>query len=180
MAKKIKTSTVAVLDIGSSKVVCFIAKIDPFGRINVVGIGHNVSQGIKAGRIADIKNAEISIAQAVEAAEQMAGETIKNINISISSNNLLSQRVAADLMVTGNEISDKDLNRLVFQVLDRFNEKDLDVVHSFAYDYILDGNRGIDNPLGMYGNNMTAEFHVLAASPTYLLNISNCIAQCQL
>lgn len=180
MAKKIKTSTLSILDIGSSKIVCFIAKIDPFGRINIAGIGHNVSHGMKAGRIADIKSAEISIAQAVEAAEQMAGETIKNIHVGISSNNLLSQRVAADLLVTGNEISEKDLNRLIFQVLDRFNEKELDVVHSFAYDYILDGNRGIDNPLGMYGNNLTSEFHVLAAAPTYLLNLSNCIARCQL
>lgn len=180
MAKKVKASTVAVLDIGSSKIVCFIAKIDPFGRMNIVGIGHNVSQGIKAGRITDIKAAENAIAQAIESAEKMANETIRSIYVSISSNNLFSQRTSTDLLVTGHEITEKDLNRMIFQILDKFNEQDFDVIHSFAYDYILDGNRGVDSPLGMYGNNLAAEFHVLSASPSYLINVSNCIARCQL
>jgi cell division protein FtsA len=180
MVKKTKNSIVAVLDIGSAKVVCLIAKIDLAGNINVIGIGHNVSQGLKAGRITDINAAEASIAQAVEAAERMAGETIKSIYVSTSSNNLLSQRISSELMVTGHEISDKDINRIVFQVLDKFQEQELDVVHSFAYDYILDGNRGIDNPLGMYGNALVADFHIISAPANYLLNVSNCISRCQL
>jgi cell division protein FtsA len=180
MVKKIKSSTVAVLDIGSSKVVCFIAKIDPFGRINITGIGHNVAQGVKAGRITDIRAAEISIAQAVEAAEKMAAESIKTLYVGISSNNLISQRISSELLVTGHEISDKDINRLMFQVLDRFNDQELDVVHSFPYDYVLDGNRGIDNPLGMYGNSLAADFHTLSSPTNYLLNINNCIMRCQL
>ncbi len=180
MVKKIKSSTVAVLDIGSSKVVCFIAKIDPFGRINITGIGHNVAQGIKAGRITDIRAAEISIAQAIEAAEKMAAESIKTLYVGISSNNLISQCISSELLVTGHEISDKDINRLVFQVLDRFNDQELDVVHSFAYDYVLDGNRGIDNPLGMYGNSLAADFHTLSSPTNYLLNVNNCIMRCQL
>ncbi len=180
MVKKIKSSTIAVLDIGSSKVVCFIAKVDPFGRINIIGIGHNVAQGVKAGRITDIRAAEISIAQAAEAAEKMAGESIKTLYIGISSNNLLSQCISSELLVTGHEISDKDINRLVFQVLDKFNEQELDVIHSLAYDYMLDGNRGIDNPLGMYGNSLAADFHILSSPTNYLLNVSNCIARCQL
>lgn len=180
MAKKIKSATVAILDLGSSKVACFIAKLGPFGRIEIIGIGHNVSQGIKAGRITDIKAAENSIAQAVESAEQMAGENIRKIFVSISSNNLISQCMSSDLLVTGHEISDKDLNRLLLQILEKFNEQDLDVIHSFPYDYILDGNRGIDNPLGMYGNQLSGDYHILSSPANYLINVSNCISRCQL
>lgn len=180
MAKKIKSSTVAILDLGSSKVACFIAKLGPFGRVEITGIGHNVSQGIKAGRITDIKAAENSIAQAVESAEQMAGENIRKIFVSISSNNLISQCMTSDLLVTGHEINDKDLNRLLLQMLEKFNEQDLDVIHSFPYDYILDGNRGIDNPLGMYGNQLSAEYHILSSPANYLINVSNCVSRCQL
>jgi cell division protein FtsA len=180
MAKKLKSSIVAVLDIGSSKIACFIAKIGPFGRLEIIGIGHNISQGIKAGRITDIKAAENSIAQAVEAAEQMAGEVIKKIYVSISSNNLISQCMTSDLMISGHEINDKDLNRLLFQALDKFHEQDLDVIHSFPYDYMLDGNRGIENPLGMYGNNLTCAYHILSATSNFLLNMNNCITRCQL
>jgi cell division protein FtsA len=180
MVKKAKNSTVAVLDIGSAKVVCFIARVDAVGNVHVTGIGHNIAQGLKAGRITDINAAEASIAQAVEAAERMAGETIKSIYVGAASNNVLSQRISSELMVTGHEISDKDLNRIIFQVLDKFQEQELDVIHSFAYDYILDGNRGIENPLGMYGNSLVADFHLISAPANYLLNISNCVARCQL
>lgn len=180
MAKKVKNSTVAVLDVGSSKLVCFIAKIDAFGQISVTGIGHNVAQGIKCGRITDINAAEISIAQAVEAAERMSGETVKSVYIGLNSNNLISRRMSTELMVTGHEISDKDINRMMFQVIDQFGQQELDVIHSIPYDYVLDGNRGIENPLGMYGNTLVGDFHVISAPSNYLLNISNCVARCQL
>ncbi len=180
MVKKAKHKTVGILDIGSSKIVCLIAKIDLLGSVQVVGIGHNVSQGLKAGRITDINAAEASIAQAIESAERMAGETIKGLYVSVSSNNLISQRMSSELMITGHEVTEKDLNRMIFQVLDKFQAQEMDVVHNFAYDYILDGNRGIDNPLGMYGNSLVSDFHIISAPANYLLNISNCISRCQL
>jgi cell division protein FtsA len=180
MAKKQRSSVVGVLDIGSTKVVCFIARIGPQDRIEILGIGHNVANGIKAGRITDIKAAETSIALAVEAAEQMSGEKIRKVYVSLSSNNLISQRHHSELMIAGHEINDKDLNRLLLQILDKHNDQELEVIHSFAYDYMLDGNRGIDNPLGMYGNHLSGDFHVISAPVTHLLNINNCIARCQL
>ncbi len=180
MAKKQRNSIIAVLDIGSSKVVCFIAQFSLHNQIEVIGIGHNISQGIKAGRITDIKAAETSIAQAVEAAEKMAGETIRKVHVCISPNNLISQRVTSDLLVTGHEINDKDLNRLLFQAIDKFNDQEIEIIHSFAYDYILDGNRGIENPLGMYGNKLSADFHIITTPAPHLLNLTSCIARCQL
>jgi cell division protein FtsA len=180
MAKKQRNSIVAVLDIGSSKVVCFIAQITAHNQVEIIGIGHNISQGIKAGRVTDIKAAETSIAQAVEAAEKMAGETIHKVHVSISANNLISQRIISDLLVTGHEINDKDLNRLLFQAIDKYNDQEVEIIHSFAYDYILDGNRGIENPLGMYGNKLSADFHIVSTLAPHLLNITNCIARCQL
>ncbi len=179
MAKQ-RNTTVGILDIGSSKIVCFIARIISGTKIEIIGIGHNIAHGIKAGRITDIKLAETAVIQAVEAAEKMANERIKKIYVSISSNNLISQRMSSDLMVTGHEISDKDINRLLFQLLDKYNDQELEVIHSFAYDYMLDGNRGIDNPLGMYGNQLTGDFHIVSTPTTHVLNINNCLSRCQL
>lgn len=180
MVKKLKSSLISVLDIGTTKVVCFVARFTSHGQIEILGIGHHVASGIKAGRITDLRAAENSIAQAVEAAEKMAGERIKRVYVSVSSNNLISQCMSSDLMVTGREINDKDLNRLLFQLIDKYNDQELEVIHSFAYDYILDGNRGIENPLGMYGNHLTAEFNIVSTPRTYLLNIASCMARCQL
>jgi cell division protein FtsA len=178
--KKQKNATVTVVDIGNTKIVCLIATTNLHNQLQIGGIGHNISHGIKAGRITDIKAAEKSIIQAISAAERMAGQSVQKIYVNISSNNLLSQRVATDLMVTGHEINDKDINRLLFQTIEKFSDQDLEVIHSFAYDYVLDGNRGIENPLGMYGNNLSADFHVLFTSANHLMNMNSCFAHCQL
>lgn len=177
---KQRSSVISILDIGTSKIVCFIAKVTNHGNIEILGIGHNLSSGIRAGRITDIKAAEFAIAQAVESAEKMAGLRIKKVFVGISSNNMLSQRVSSELIVTGHEINDKDLNRLLFQILDKYSEQDLEVIHTFAYEYMLDGNRGIENPLGMYGNHLTGEFHILSTPSNYVMNTTKCLANCQL
>ncbi len=74
--KKPRSGSIAVLDIGTSKIACFIAHVDAGGEVKVVGMGHQLSKGIKSGVITDIMEAETSIIAAVHAAEQMAGETI--------------------------------------------------------------------------------------------------------
>ena len=74
----------AAVDIGSTKIVCFIANITSEGKINVIGIGHHLARGIKSGNIVDIEQAEKSIRSAVGSAEQMAGVNIDRIVASIS------------------------------------------------------------------------------------------------
>ncbi|RZI47692.1 cell division protein FtsA [Rickettsiales endosymbiont of Peranema trichophorum] len=177
---KQRKNVIAVLDLGSSKVVCFIAKISVHGRLEVLGVSHHISNGIRAGIVSDLKAIEKSILQSIEAAEKMAGERIHKVFISISSNNLLSHRVTSDITITGHEINAKDLNKLLFQILDRFNEQDMEVIHFFPYNYTLDGNRGIESPLGMYGNKLSCDFHILSGHTSTLLNIANSAAKSHL
>lgn len=180
MAKKNKNSIVSVLDFGTSKISCFIARIAGNGEVQILGSGYNISHGIKGGKVIDLKAAEQSITQAVEAAEKASGESARNLYVSISPNNLISERISSELMVTGHEINEKDTNRLLFQIVNKYNEQDVEIIHSYPYDYMLDGNRGIENPLGMYGNQLSADFHVITSPTNYLMNISNCIARCHL
>ncbi len=177
---KQRNNIVAVLDLGSSKVVCVIARMGAQGRIEVLGVGHHASYGLKAGIITDIKATEKSIVHAVESAEKMAGESIQRVYIGMPSNNLLSHRVPSEMVVTGHEINEKILSKLLFQALDRYNDQEIEIIHTFPYDYMLDGNRGIESPLGMYGNKISCDFHIISGQASTLLNIANCVARCQL
>ena len=105
---KQRSNIIGVLDVGTSKIVCFIARIGFHGKIEVLGIGHHVSAGIKAGIITDIKLLEKSIAASVESAEKMSGESIQRIYVSLSASNCLSQVMSSEIMVTGHEISERD------------------------------------------------------------------------
>ena len=177
---KQKNNIVAVVDLGGSKVVCLIARTGPQGKLEVLGIGHHVSQGIRGGMITDVKSTEQSIIGAIEAAEKASGEKVRKIYLGISSSNLISHRLTSEITVIGHEINDKDEKKLLIQALDRYNDQDIEVVHSFPYEYILDGNRGIESPLGMYGSKLSVELHVISSQSSMLINIANCAARCQL
>ncbi len=181
MARKQRGNIIAVLDIGTAKVGCYIAKLNNNGKINVLGIGHNISSGIKAGVITDVKALEHSIVQAVESAEKMADETIHKVYVSISPNiTELSSIASGELSVAGHDITYKDEKKLLFQVLDRYAEEDIEVIHSFPIEYTLDNQSGIVNPIGMYGSKLSCSYNIIYAHSTNLINILNCIARCQL
>ena len=88
-----RLTTVAALDIGSSKVCCIIAKISRDKRINVVGYGYNASKGIKNGVITDLNQATLAVCNAVETAEQMANERIDRAIINVSGDKMKSIKI---------------------------------------------------------------------------------------
>src|SRR5436190_10474155 len=107
--------SIAVLDIGTTKIACFIAQIDSAGEIKIVGIGHQLSKGIRSGIITDFAEAEASIISAVHAAEQMAGETVENVIVSLSGGNLTSRNVTVEMTLTGEEVTDRDIMDIIEQ-----------------------------------------------------------------
>ena len=177
---KQRRNTIAILDIGSTKVFCLIAKISHVTEIEILGQGRHASVGIKTGIISDLKAAMDSIIRTVEVAEKAAEVRIDKVYVSISSNNLLSHIINSEISVMGHEINAKDVNKLMFQALDKYKDQNVEVIHSFVVDYILDGNRGIISPLGMYGNALGSNLHIISSPTNILTNLSNCISKCQL
>lgn len=94
-----RLTTIAALDIGSSKVCCVIAKISRDKRVNVVGYGYNASKGIKNGVVTDITQATLSVCNAVEAAEQMANERIDRVIVNISGDRVKSTIKSASISI---------------------------------------------------------------------------------
>ena len=104
---------IAALDIGSSKVCCFVARPDGHGGARVIGIGHQVSRGLRAGAVVDMEAAEESVRAAVDAAERMAGETVKSVYVNLSGGKPGSQIMQAELPLNGRQIGDPELRRVM-------------------------------------------------------------------
>jgi cell division protein FtsA len=177
---KLNTNSIAVLDIGTSKVVCFIAKYTTDGAMAITGIGHQLSQGIKSGVITDIKLAEQSIRSAVGAAEHMAGITIEKLIVNISGNKQKSHVIKAELNIKGQQINHKDISRLIVQACEGYRQQNQEIVHCIPIDYSIDGTGGIKNPLGMYGNSLSSNMHAITTSSSNVVNLTNCLALCHL
>lgn len=172
--------TLAVLDIGSAKVVAFIARIEDSGRLEVMGVGHQLSKGIRAGIIQDAGEAQNSIVAAVHAAEQMAGETIEQVFVSVNGSHLKSRNVAVELDVTSDGVKDEDILDLIHEGCASVQEDARDLIHALPIQYYLDKAKGLTDPRGMLGNVLGAELNVVTAETLTLQNISNCIARCHL
>src|SRR5262245_16732700 len=113
--RKSSTGSIAVLDVGTSKIACFIAQTDSAGDVKITGIGHQLSKGIRCGIITDFAEAETSIATAVHAAEQMAGETVDGVMVSLSGGNLTSRNVTVEMTMLGEEVTDRDIMDIIEQ-----------------------------------------------------------------
>ncbi len=82
---KMRNGMIAALDVGTSKVCCFIAHVEDGGALRIAGIGFHEARGLRAGAVVDMEAAEESILAAVHHAEQMADETIREVTLSLSS-----------------------------------------------------------------------------------------------
>ena len=177
---KPKSGLIAALDIGTTKVCCFVAQVDGDGNIRVVGIGHQKSRGLRAGAIIDMDVAEESIRGAVHAAEQMAGETIREVFVNLSCGAPISQTVAVEVSIAGHEVGDTDLRRALGQGYLYNESNDREIIHSIPVNYVIDGSPRIRDPRGMYGDRLGVNMHVVSASAGPVRNLKTCVARCHL
>jgi cell division protein FtsA len=172
---KPKGDIVTALDVGSSKVVCLIARIDGQGMAAVVGVGHQVSRGVRAGAIADMEAAETAIRHAVHSAEEMTGEHIRDVTVNLAGGAPASQIVFAEVPIVGGEVTDADLRRALKTHNSAVIPPDFQTIHAIPVSYSIDGSNGIRDPRGMYGERLGMDIHLVTAKATAVRNLATCI-----
>jgi len=183
---KPRGSLVAALDIGSSKIACFIGRvIDNEGTFEVLGVGHHSAAGIKAGTIANLDMAESAIRQTVHAAENMAagvmkGYPLREVIVNLPGVHAASHGHAADVQVAGHEITDNDLRRALARAQEQVAGDDYELIHTIPVNTRIDGHDGIRDPRGMFGHTMGVDIHMVTGDKAALRNIATCIERSHL
>jgi cell division protein FtsA len=177
----IRKGLVTALDIGTTKVACFIARLLDNGTAEVIGIGHQVSKGIKNGNIIDMVAVEDSIRATVEAAEHMAGENVRDVVLCLSGSVPESKLISFDVAISGHEITNTDLKRALDPTwLYSQQDDNRHIIHTLPVTYSIDGNPGVKDPRGMFGDKLGVNMHVITASAGALRNITACVNRCHL
>jgi cell division protein FtsA len=174
-----RAGTVAAVDIGTTKVACFVAKLDD-GAPRVVGIGHQVSKGVRNGVIVDIEAASQSILHAVHAAEEMAGTTLNEVVINVSGSFGPSRLVKAEIALNGREVSDTIMHRVLDQGHRIRDVPDRTLIHSIPVGFSIDGGRSIRDPRGLYGQKLAVNMNIVTSPLAGLRNLSKCVGRCHL
>jgi len=172
--------TIAALDVGSSKVCCFIAQRQDEGGARITGIGHQIARGIRGGAVVDMEELEHSIRAAVDAAEEMANQRIKSVLVNVSGGQPASANVKVEVALNGHAINEADLRRMLEHGRAHHDSPDRELLHAIPVDYTIDGNEGIRDPRGMYGERLGVAIHVIGALTGPVRNLNTVINRCHL
>lgn len=169
-----------VLDIGSTKVVCLIARIESDGTPRALGFGWQKSRGIKAGSVVDMEEAERSIRAAVASAEEMADTLLKGVIVNLSCGQPESRTHNILWQVGGRAVTIADLGGIMTEGVRRTQAEGREAVHSFPLGFTVDATGGVDDPRGMVCDTLGARLHVLDAASHALFNLGQCLHRCEL
>lgn len=166
------------LDIGTSKVCVLIVATDSSRKsLNILGLGLADSDGLRRGVIVNIDKAVRSIQQAVTLAEQQAGIKVKDVVVGIAGDHIQSFATRSIISISNptKEISHSDVQRLLEEARRIAIPSDRRILHVIPQDYIIDGQDGITDPIGMSGVRMEANVHIVTALVTAMQNIHRCV-----
>jgi cell division protein FtsA len=185
-----RSALVAALDIGTSKVVCLIAKLTPNApqevlrrrthAVEVIGFSHTGARGMKAGNVVDLVEAEEAVRQAVDGAERAARRQIEAAVISVSAGRLGSELYAASVDIPGGTVTDNDIARVLAAGSRQSMRPGRAVLHSLPIGFALDDARGIRDPRGMLARRFGVDMHVVTADTAAVRNLMLTVERCHL
>ena len=184
-----RSAIVSVLDVGSTKIACLIARLKPregdalkrrTHMIEVLGFGTTRSRGVKSGVVVDLEEAEKAIRLAVDQAERMAEMTIGSVIVNISCGRVKSEAFSATVPVSGAAVAQTDVQRVLAAGGAHSVSDGRMVVHSLPIGYSLDGHHGVADPAGMLGDTLGVDMHVVTADEAPLRNLEIAINRCHL
>ena len=168
------------LDIGTSKIVALVAEALPEGGINIIGMGSAPSRGLKKGVVVDIEATVSAIQRALEEAELMANCKITQVYTGIAGSHIKAQNSSGMLPIRDREVSQSDKDRVV-EIARALNiPADQQVLHVLPQEYIIDGQDGVREPLGMSGVRLEVKVHIVTGAVSAAQNIVKCVRHCGL
>ncbi len=178
LKKNINTIS-AVLDIGSDKIICLIAKNNIsenyMKKFEILGLGHQKSSGFEHGSIVDPSNLELAIRKAIEDAENMSSLTIDKISVNITSDKVESNLFEISIPINDTQVTKKDLEKALSIAAEQNESSDKLIFETIPLGFSIDGVDLIEDPVGMYGEKLNINLNNLTCTKGIIQNISNVI-----
>ncbi|MEX0685197.1 MAG: cell division protein FtsA [Balneolales bacterium] len=165
------------LDIGTTKVCAVVASIDEMQKINILGVGKAPSEGLNRGVVVNIDRTVNAIRTAIEQAQLASGIEVRSVNVGIAGDHIRSMRSKGVITINNkdNEITIKDVERLLEDCQRIMLPSDQQILHVIPQEFIVDGQDGISDPVGMSGMRMEAEVHIITGLVSAAKNMYRCV-----
>jgi cell division protein FtsA len=175
-----RTEIITGLDIGSSQVCCVIGRHSEDSEVLEILGGAKLScRGVKGGVVINLHETSYAVQQVIEKAEEQAKETVRQIFLGLRGSHIesMNARGAINISRTDKEITAEDVAGAVENAKTIRLSPDREIMHTIPQEFSLNHQRGVPNPVGMEGNFLEVDVHILTASSSHLSNIFKAIAQ---
>jgi cell division protein FtsA len=165
------------LDIGTTKICAIVGRKNEYGKLEVLGMGKAVSDGVIRGIVTNIDKTVAAIEKAINEAGEQAGINIGVVNVGIAGQHIRSSIHHGSITRNSmdDEITVEDLNRLTNDMYRIVIPPGSEIIHVMPQDYIVDYEEGIKDPVGMSGVKLEADFHIITAQTNAISNVNKCI-----
>jgi cell division protein FtsA len=174
MAKK---RIISAIDVGTTKVCTLIAEVGDNGQMRIAGVGTVPSKGMHKGMVVNINEAKGTIRDSIKRAEQSSGYKVESAYIGVTGRHIKGQNEQGVVAVTRNDrlVRPDDLRRVLQNAQSIKIGSDQKILHMIPRHYGLDGQDGVQNPIGMHGFKLDAETHVITAGVSSVQDLVKCI-----
>ena len=172
-----KRTTLAAIDVGTTKVCTVIADVNDGGMLRVVGVGITPSKGLHKGLVVNINDAKESIRESVRKAQQACNYKVESAYVGVTGRHVSSLNNRGVVAITRNDrlVRSDDLRRVLASAQSVKIASDRKLLHVIPRNYAVDGQPGVRNPVGMHGFRLDVETHIITASITSVQNLIKCI-----
>jgi cell division protein FtsA len=165
------------IDIGTTKVCTLVARVENDGRVRVLGVGVEPSQGVRKGTVVDINAATRAIAHSIDKAERSSGLEITSALVSLAGSHVASMNSHGVVSVSDQTIDHVDVEKAMDAARAVAIPHNREVVHVIQRDFTVDGQDGIAMPIGMHGYRLEVEAHIITAAASTVDNLRQCVAE---
>jgi cell division protein FtsA len=180
MSKETKRDLIVGLDIGTSKIVAIVGELDAEGRLGVLGIGTQESTGLKRGMVINIEATVNSISRAIAEVEMMAGCKVREVYTGIAGSHIKSKDSTGMAVVRDKEVTQFDVERAIEAANATSISADDQILHTLVQEFIVDGQDGVKEPIGMDARRLDVKVHLVTGAVTAVQNIVKCVHRCGL
>src|SRR5687767_1798907 len=172
-----REAVLVAVDVGTSKVVALIGEVTHDGVVTIIGKGAPAASGLKKGVVINIDQTVSSIRSAREQAERLSGYRVESAIVAVGGNHVESQNSRGAVAVSGprREVSHEDIERATEVARAVTIPSNREVLHVLPRGFVVDGQEGVKDPLGMSAVRLEVETHIVHASATAVQNLTKCI-----
>ena len=172
-----KRSKIASIDVGTTKVCTVMADTDGNSAPRILGVGVAATQGLQNGLVVNFNEAKQSILDSVRRAEQSAGCRLESAFVGVTGRHINSMNNRGVIAITRNDrmVHPGDLDRVLEVARSVKVPSDRELLHVIPRTYVVDGQEGVSNPVGMHGFRLDVEAHIITAAVSSIHNLTKCI-----